>query len=75
MNSRYYLITAVMYLVCAAVLAGFAVFYFVTEQIVSGIIFIVIAVLSVAYGVYKLFKYKKLKQKSEEDQNNKHGFL
>lgn len=75
MNNRYNLISAILYFVCAAVLAGLAIYYFMTLQTASGVIFIVIAVICVIVAVFKIFKYKKSKEQPKEDQNNKRGFL
>lgn len=76
MNNKYNLISAILYFVCAAVLAGIAVFYFVKGNTASGAIFIVVAALCILYAVFKIFKYRKSKEEpKQEEPKDKRGFL
>ena len=78
-NNVYKLISAILELVCALVLVGFAVYYYVLGQTMQFWLLLAFGVLFICTSCYSIFKYAKQKkaekaasgQESEQGAENK----
>ena len=75
--NKFTLISAILQLVCAIILIGISVYYFVSEETLKGVLYLAVGIFFVFSPARKLYKHIKSKNKHDEpeDKNNKRGFL
>lgn len=71
------LVSYILQIVGGLVLAGIAVYCFITNVIVNGVIFLGVGAVFIVMPIRSIYKARKQKREEEENKNsgNKRGFL